>query len=76
MNPGEIVLIRLPQTGGAASKLRPALVLSNLLGPYQNVLLCGISTQLHQLQPGWDELSGKSGDAGLRRSLGTRGILA
>jgi mRNA interferase MazF len=36
-------------------KLRPALVLTRLPGPYQNVLLCGISTQLHALVPSWDE---------------------
>jgi mRNA interferase MazF len=40
---------------GAAAKLRPALVLALLPGPYQNVLLCGISTQLHLLEPNWDE---------------------
>jgi len=52
---GDIVLIRLPQVGGTAPKLRPALVLAFLPGPYQNVLLCGISTQLQLLQDDWDE---------------------
>lgn len=55
MNPGDVVLIPLPQLGGAA-KLRPALVLTLLPGPYQNVLICGISTQLHLIQANWDEL--------------------
>ena len=55
MKPGEVVLIRLQTTAGAA-KLRPALVLSTLPGPFQNVLICGISTQLNDLQPDWDEL--------------------
>lgn len=31
-------------------------MLSLLPGPYQNVLLCGISTQIHALQSDWDEL--------------------
>lgn len=71
MNPGDVVLIPLPQIGGAAAKLRPALVLAKLPGPYQNLLLCGISTQLHQLEANWDELI-QPGDAdypasGLRR---------
>lgn len=44
MNPGDVVLIPLPQFAGGTAKLRPALVLSLLPGPYQNVLLCGIST--------------------------------
>lgn len=56
MNPADVVLIRLPPAGGGAPKLRPALVLAALPGPYQNLLLCGISTQLHQLQDDWDEL--------------------
>jgi mRNA interferase MazF len=55
MKPGDVVLIRLPQAAGAA-KLRPALVLAILPGPYQNVLICGISTQLQSLQHDWDEL--------------------
>ena len=55
MNPGDVVLIPLPQIGGGASKLRPALLLALLPGPYQNVLLCGISTQLHLIQANWDE---------------------
>lgn len=56
MNPGDVVLIPLPQLGGGgAAKLRPALALTLLPGPYQNVLLCGISTQLHLIQANWDE---------------------
>jgi hypothetical protein len=50
MKPGHVVLIRLPQTTGGPAKLRPALVLAILPGPYQNVLICGISTQLQSLQ--------------------------
>lgn len=56
MSPGDLVLIPLLQIGGTSPKLRPALLLAKLPGPYQNLLLCGISTQLHQLQPNWDEL--------------------
>lgn len=55
MTPGDVVLISLPQLGSGAVKLRPALVLALLPGPYQNVLLCGISTQLHLIQANWDE---------------------
>lgn len=50
MSPGDVVLIRLPQFAGGVPKLRPALVLCHLPGSYQNVLVCGISTQLHQRQ--------------------------
>ena len=62
MNPVDVVLIPLPQLGGAVPKLRPALLLADLPGPYQNLLLCGISTQLHHLQGNWDELV-DAGDA-------------
>jgi mRNA interferase MazF len=72
MTPGEIVLIPLSQFGGGASKLRPALPLAQLPGPYQTHLVCGISTQLHQQMPDWDEII-QPGDAdfsssGLHRS--------
>jgi mRNA interferase MazF len=56
MSPGDVVLIPLNQAGGGLPKLRPALFLADLPGPYQNLLLCGISTQLHLLQANWDEL--------------------
>jgi mRNA interferase MazF len=59
---GDVVLITLPQLGGATPKLRPALLLSDLPGPYQHLLLCGISTQLHHLEANWDELV-QGGDA-------------
>jgi mRNA-degrading endonuclease toxin of MazEF toxin-antitoxin module len=55
MKPGDVVLIRLPQTAGGPSKLRPALVLAALPGPFQSLLICGISTRLGDVQPGWDE---------------------
>ena len=51
MKPGDVVLIQLPQVAGGPLKSRPALVLALLPGIYQNVLICGISTQLHDLQP-------------------------
>jgi len=62
VTPGDVVLIPLPQFGGGGLKLRPALLLADLPGPYQNLLLCGISTQLQQLQANWDELI-QGGDA-------------
>jgi mRNA interferase MazF len=58
MNPDDIVLIPLPQAAHGPFKLRPALVLAKLPGSYQNVLICGISSQLQNLQKDWDELLG------------------
>ena len=56
MKSGDVILIPLAQFAGTTPKLRPALLLASLPGPYQNLLLCGISTQLQHLQPNWDEL--------------------
>ena len=56
MNPGDVGLIPLQEFGRGATKLRPALVLAQLPGAYQNLLLCGISTQLQYLQANWDGL--------------------
>lgn len=53
MREGDVVLIRFPHASSAALKLRPALVLALLPGPYQNILICGVSTRLHQLEPDW-----------------------
>lgn len=81
MREGEIVLASIPQFDGTI-KLRPVLLLKQLPG-YNDFLVCGISTQLHQLINGFDELlSDKSTDfvqTGLRQSsvirLGFLGIV-
>ena len=54
MNEGDIVLVPLPQADGQV-KNRPALVLRQL-PPFQDLLCCGISTQLRQEVSGFDEL--------------------
>lgn len=54
MNPGDVVLIPIPATSGPA-KLRPAVVLVQLPGAYQSLLICGISTQMHAIEPNWDD---------------------
>ena len=60
MKPGDVVLIRLPDATSDAPKLRPALILAMLPGSFQSLLICGISTQLRDLQPNWDETIGPS----------------
>ncbi len=76
MKAGDVVLIQLPQLSGGPSKSRPALVLALLPGVYQSVLICGVSTQLRDLQPDWDDRI-EAGDAdfsqsGLRRASAIR----
>ncbi|HEX3316073.1 MAG TPA: hypothetical protein VHR72_14340 [Gemmataceae bacterium] len=86
MKPGDIILISLAQFGGGPPKLRPALFLADLPGPYQDVLACGISTKLTPLRPDWDEVirridsdfssSGLHHDSAIRLSyLGSAGAM-
>ncbi len=53
MREADIVLTPIPQADGQV-KPRPALVLREMLG-YHDLLVCGISTQLHQYIDGFDE---------------------
>jgi mRNA interferase MazF len=55
MKEGDVVLAALPQADGK-SKLRPVLLLRQLLPPYNDFLVCGISTQIHQQIKDFDEL--------------------
>ena len=54
MTEGSIVLTAIPQADGRL-KNRPALVLRQL-PPFSDLLLCGISTQLHQQVAQFDEV--------------------
>lgn len=53
---GQIVLFRFPQTDLAQGKLRPALFLGRLPGPYGDWLICMISSQLRHYIQGFDEI--------------------
>ena len=52
---GQIVLLRFPQTDQTEGNLRPALVLRQLPGQYNDWLICMISSQLHQAIADFDE---------------------
>ena len=69
MREGDVILTPLPQADGAR-KPRPALLLREL-PPYGDYLACGISTQLHQAVPQFDEVI-SSADA----DFGTSGLLS
>lgn len=51
---GKIILAELP-IGNGLTKLRPALVIK-VIPPFNDLLVCGISTQLHQEVKGFDEV--------------------
>jgi mRNA interferase MazF len=54
MQEADVVLTPVPQANGAI-KNRPAIVLREM-PPYKDLLVCGISTQLHQRVPDFDEI--------------------
>ena len=54
MNQGDVILTSVPQADGNL-KNRPAIFLREM-PPYRDMLVCGISTQLHQEVKGFDEL--------------------
>jgi mRNA interferase MazF len=54
MKPGDVVLTPVPQADGV-NKNRPALILREMPA-HRDLLVCGISTQLHQEVKGFDEV--------------------
>jgi hypothetical protein len=54
MTEGDVVLTPLPQADGLV-KNRPAVVL-RAMPPQGDLLVCGVSTQLHHETPGFDEV--------------------
>jgi mRNA interferase MazF len=54
MKEGDIVLTPLPQADGAI-KNRPAVVLREM-PPFGDLLVCGVSAQVHQAAKGFDEI--------------------
>ncbi|HEX8598397.1 MAG TPA: type II toxin-antitoxin system PemK/MazF family toxin [Chloroflexia bacterium] len=53
MKEGDVVLTAIPQADGQV-KNRPTIVLREM-PPYDDLLVCGISTQIHQQVQGFDE---------------------
>ena len=53
---GQIVLFGFPQTNLEAGKLRPALLLGKLPGPYDDWLICMISSQTQHYINQFDEM--------------------
>ena len=69
MREDDIILTPIPQADGAI-KNRPAVFLREM-PPFRDMLVCGISTQLHQQVRGFDETISPA-DAG----FATSGLLA
>ena len=56
MKEGDVVLVAIPQADGTR-KNRPAIVLREM-PPYQDLLVCGVSTQLREEVEDFDEVIG------------------
>lgn len=56
LQPGQIVLFHFPQADLAEGKLRPALVLTQLPGEYDDWLVCMISSQTRHYVADFDEI--------------------
>lgn len=54
--PGQIALMDLAQTDLAPGKRRPVLIVAQVPGPYDDWLVCMLSTQLQQAIPTFDEV--------------------
>ena len=65
--PGQIALLRFPQTDLSAGKPRPVALLGRVPGPYDDWLVCMVSSQLRQEVRGFDEVVHDS-DADFARS--------
>ena len=69
---GQVVVFRFPQADLASGKLRPALLLGKVPGPYDDWLVCMISSQLRHHIEGFDEVIDKADpdflDSGLKLS--------
>ena len=52
----QIVLFRFPHTDLTQGKLRPALLLGRLPGPYDDWLVCMVSSQTQHYVQGFDEI--------------------
>ncbi len=56
MKPGDIILIKFPHTNLQEGKYRPVLLISKIPGPFDDWLVCAITSQLKHEITGWDEL--------------------
>ncbi len=56
MKPGDVVLVRFPQTDLSEGKLRPALVVALAPGRHPDTLLALITSRIYQAIPGFDEI--------------------
>jgi mRNA interferase MazF len=72
---GHVVLFRFPQADLAAGKLRPALLLGRVPGPYDDWLICMISSRVQQCIEGFDEIVAEEDDDFARSGLKVTSVI-
>ncbi len=68
MKEGNIILTPIPQADGKV-KYHPAVILREFPSPYRDVLVCGISTQIHLYIENFDETIATSDDDFVKSGL-------
>ena len=56
MKPGDIMLVKFPRTNLEEGKYRPVLLISKFPGPFDDWLICAITSQLKHKITGWDDI--------------------
>ena len=72
---GQIVLFNFPQTDLGIGKSRPALLLAQLPGNYDDWLICMISSNLNQYVEGFDEIINEDSPDFVRSGLRTASVI-
>ena len=75
IRPGQVALLRFPQTDLSTGKPRPVALLGKVPGPYDDWLVCMISSQLHQEVRGFDEVVYGSDEDFTRSGLKVTSVL-
>lgn len=75
MKPGDIVLIRFPQSDLQIGKLRPALIVAVAPGRHADLLLSLVSSRIYQAVPQFDEIIEPSDSDYAATGLKTRSVI-
>ena len=73
MKEGDVVIVAMPQSD-ATTKNRPAIILREM-PPFQDMLVCGVSTQLHQDVKDFDETIGPADSDFIASGLVARSLI-
>jgi mRNA interferase MazF len=60
IRPGQVAILRLPNTDLSLGKSRPVLLIARVPGVHDDWLVCMLSTQLQHVSEGFDELIDQS----------------